>query len=131
VDYVQLEQVLWNVLQNALKYTPPGSPLMVTARQQATCLVLCIGDRGPGIPTSERTRVFEKFYRVPHAQQAGLSGAGLGLAICKGLVEAHGGDIAILDRKGGGTLINISLPLQADASNKEQANGPSPYLSDR
>ena len=72
VDYVQLEQVLWNVLQNALKYAPPGSPLTITARQQATVLLLCIGDQRPGIPASERTRVFEKFYRLPQTQPAGL-----------------------------------------------------------
>jgi two-component system sensor histidine kinase KdpD len=126
VDYVQLEQVLWNVLQNALKYAPSGSPLTITARQQATCLLLCIGDRGPGIPASERARVFEKFYRLPQTQQAGLPGAGLGLAICKGFVEAHGGDIAILDRNDGGTLVTIRLPLHADASNKEQTLWPQP-----
>ena len=76
--------------------------------------------RGPGIPASERARVFEKFYRLPQTQQAGLPGAGLGLAICKGFVEAHGGDIAILDHNGGGALVTIRLPLHADATNKEQ-----------
>jgi two-component system sensor histidine kinase KdpD len=126
VDYVQLEQVLWNVLQNALKYALPDSPLTITACQEATCLLLCIGDRGPGIPASERARVFEKFYRLPQTQQAGLPGAGLGLAICKGFVEAHGGDITILDRNGGGALVTIRLPLHADATNKEQTLWPQP-----
>jgi two-component system sensor histidine kinase KdpD len=120
VDYVQLEQVLWNVLQNALKYAPPTSPLTVTARQEATSVVLRIGDRGPGIPANERARVFEKFYRLPQTQQAHLPGAGLGLAICKGFVEAHGGEIAILDHDGGGTLVAIGLPLHADVTTKEQ-----------
>ena len=126
VDYVQLEQVLWNVLQNALKYAPPDSPLTITARQEATCVMLCIGDRGPGIPASERARVFEKFYRLPQTQPASLPGAGLGLAICKGFVEAHGGDIAILDHNGGGALVTIRLPLHADATNKEQILWPQP-----
>jgi two-component system sensor histidine kinase KdpD len=126
VDYVQLEQVLWNVLQNALKYAPPDSPLTIEVRQEATYLMLCIGDRGPGIPTSERARVFEKFYRLPQTQQASLPGAGLGLAICKGFVEAHGGDIAILDHNGGGALVTIRLPLHADVSNKEQTLWPRP-----
>jgi two-component system sensor histidine kinase KdpD len=117
VDYVQLEQVLWNVLQNALKYAPPSSPITITASQQATCLMLRIADRGPGIPASERVRIFEKFYRLPQAQQSGLPGAGLGLAICKGFVEAHGGDISIHDRAGGGALVSIQLPLHADAGN--------------
>jgi two-component system sensor histidine kinase KdpD len=115
VDYVQLEQVLWNLLQNALTYAPPGSPLTIEAGRQATSLVLSIGDRGPGIPIAERARVFEKFYRLAQSQAAGLYGAGLGLAICKGLVEAHGGEIAILDRDGGGLLVSIQLPLHTDA----------------
>jgi two-component system, OmpR family, sensor histidine kinase KdpD len=120
VDYVQLEQVLWNVLQNALKYAPSNSPLTIIVHLEASRLMLCIGDRGPGIPASERARVFEKFYRLPQTQQASLPGAGLGLAICKGFVEAHGGEIAILDHDGGGTLVTIGLPLHADATNKEQ-----------
>jgi two-component system sensor histidine kinase KdpD len=120
VDYVQLEQVLWNVLQNAFKYAPPNSPLTVMARQEATCVLLCIGDRGPGIPASERVRVFEKFYRLPQTHQANLPGAGLGLAICKGFVEAHGGEIAICDHDGGGALVTIRLPLHADTTTKEQ-----------
>jgi two-component system, OmpR family, sensor histidine kinase KdpD len=119
VDYVQLEQVLWNVLQNALKYAPPSSPLTITVHQKFSSLMLSIGDRGPGIPARERARVFEKFYRLPQTQQAGLPGAGLGLAICKGFVEAHGGNIAICDHNGGGTLVTIDLPLHVDATNKE------------
>jgi two-component system sensor histidine kinase KdpD len=116
VDYVQLEQVLWNVLQNALKYTPPNSALTLTAYLQANRMRLCIGDRGPGIPLDEHARVFQKFYRLPHTQHAGLPGAGLGLAICKGLVEANGGVIAISNRDGGGVLVTIDLPLNIDTA---------------
>ena len=127
VDYVQLEQVLWNLLQNALTYAPPGSSLLIEATQQANAIVLCVGDRGPGIPPDERARVFEKFYRLPQAQPAGLHGAGLGLAICKGLVEAHGGEITLLDRAGGGTLVTIRLPLDVVATlDKEQTRWPQP-----
>jgi two-component system, OmpR family, sensor histidine kinase KdpD len=126
VDYIQLEQVLWNLLQNALTYAPPESPLTIEARLQTTSLMLSVGDRGPGIPAGEQARVFEKFYRLPQSQAAGLHGAGLGLAICKGLVEAHGGEIAILDRDGGGLLVNIQLPLHADAADKESPLWPQP-----
>jgi two-component system, OmpR family, sensor histidine kinase KdpD len=127
VDYVQLEQVLWNLLQNALAYAPPGSPVLIAATQQADSIMLHIGDHGPGIPLDERTRVFEKFYRLPQAQPAGLHGAGLGLAICKGVIEAHGGEIAILDRAGGGTLVTIRLPLEVvDPIDKEQTRCPQP-----
>ena len=124
VDYVQLEQVLWNLLQNALAYAPPDSPLLIEAIQRADSLVLCVGDRGPGIPIDERARVFEKFYRLPQVPPAGLNGAGLGLAICKGVIEAHGGEIAIHDRDGGGTLVTIRLPLEVDTIDKEQMRWP-------
>jgi len=88
---------------------------------------LCVGDRGPGIPIDERTRVFEKFYRLPQTQPAGLHGAGLGLAICKGVVEAHGGEITLLDRAGGGTLVTVRLPLDVvDTLDKEQTRWPQP-----
>jgi two-component system, OmpR family, sensor histidine kinase KdpD len=126
VDYVQLEQVLWNVLQNALTYAPPASALLIEATQQAGSIVLCIGDRGPGIPIDERERVFEKFYRLPQAQPAGLHGAGLGLAICKGVVEAHGGEISLAERAGGGTLVTVRLPLEVDTIDKEQTRWPQP-----
>jgi len=74
----------------------------------------------------EFTPVFEKFYRLPQAQPAGLHGAGLGLAICKGVVEAHGGEIMLSDRAGGGTLATIRLPLDTDAIDKEHPRWPQP-----
>jgi two-component system sensor histidine kinase KdpD len=114
VDYVQLEQVLWNLIQNALKYSPPDSPLTITAALEQDVLLLSIGDRGAGIPIAERTRVFERFYRFQPPDQARVPGAGVGLTICKGLIEAHGGQIAIQGRDGGGTLIQIRLPLEVD-----------------
>ncbi|KPV53758.1 hypothetical protein SE17_07715, partial [Kouleothrix aurantiaca] len=114
-----LEQVLWNVLQNALIYTPAATPIMIAAELHPGTLELQVGDRGPGIPAGEHTRVFEKFYRPAHAHPASLQGAGVGLAICKGLIEAHAGTIAIFDRVGGGTLVRIRLPLHADIPQKE------------
>ena len=111
VDYVQIEQVLWNVLHNALTYAPAGSPICVSVAQSADALLVTVGDRGPGVPAAERTRVFEKFYRLTQSEQAKIPGAGLGLAICKGLVEAHGGQIALGGRSGGGALVTIRLPL--------------------
>ena len=114
VDYVQLEQVIWNLLQNAMKYAPGDSPLMIAATTTSTTLRLCVGDRGPGIPEADRERVFEKFYRVQSADQARVPGAGIGLAICKGLIEAHAGQIQIREREGGGTLVRVTLPLNID-----------------
>jgi two-component system sensor histidine kinase KdpD len=123
VDYVQIEQVVWNVLQNALKYSPPGSPLVITAELAGTVVALRISDHGPGVPVEERERVFAKFYRYQHPDQARVPGSGVGLTICKGLVEAHGGQIAFSEHHGGGALVEIQLSLQIDPaipSGKEQ-----------
>ena len=114
VDYTQIEQVLWNLVQNAVKYSPPGSPLGIAASLKDATLCLAVADRGPGIPLGERARVFEPFYRLQAGPNARVAGTGIGLAICKGLVEAHGGQITIHGRDGGGTLVRIGLPLHLD-----------------
>lgn len=116
VDYVQLEQVLWNVVQNALKYSPAGSPISIAVAVRDNALSINIGDRGPGIAPEQRTRVFEKFYRLSQNGRDQIPGTGIGLAICKGLIEANGGSIAILGREGGGTLVEICLSLQEIAA---------------
>jgi two-component system sensor histidine kinase KdpD len=116
IDYVQIEQVLWNILENARKYSPPGTPITIAVAAREQVLQIQIGDRGPGIPADERVRVFEKFYRLPQQNGERVPGSGIGLAICKGLVEAHGGQITILGREGGGTLVEIGLPLSYAAA---------------
>jgi len=112
VDYLQLEQVLWNIIQNALNYSPSDSPITIVVAVQDNALLIHVGDRGPGIAPEQRTQVFEKFYRLPQAHGEHIPGTGIGLAICKGLIEAHCGRIAILGREGGGTLVEIALPMQ-------------------
>jgi two-component system, OmpR family, sensor histidine kinase KdpD len=112
VDYVQLEQVVWNILQNALNYSPSDSPITIAVAVQDSALLIHLGDRGPGIAPEQRTQVFEKFYRLPQANGEHIPGTGIGLAICKGLIEAHRGRIAIHGREGGGTLVEIALPMQ-------------------
>lgn len=111
VDYIQIEQVLWNVMENAAKYAPPHSHIAVTARQQDGAIQLRISDGGPGIPVDQHERVFDKFYRLSHGDHAQVAGAGLGLAISKGLVEAHGGQITLENNHEGGTVVIISLRL--------------------
>ncbi len=104
-----MNQVLVNVLDNAVKYSPPGTPIMVDASLQADGIWLSIADEGIGIPPEDLERVFNKFFRVQRPD--GVSGTGLGLSICKGIVEAHDGRIWAENRADGGTLIKIVLPV--------------------
>lgn len=107
VDPVFFEQVLVNLLDNTLKYTPAGSPLTWTVTKEGTHVVLSLHDRGPGIPPELAERIFEKFTR---GETAGVPGSGLGLAICRGVVQAHGGSIQALTAPEGGGLFRIRLP---------------------
>jgi two-component system sensor histidine kinase KdpD len=109
-DSALAEQVVINLLENATKYSPPGGPVDVAAREEGGRVELEVSDRGPGVPEGDTTRIFEKFYRV-HEHEGG--GVGLGLAICKGIVEAHGGTIRVLPRTGGGATFRFTLPLGA------------------
>lgn len=113
VDYLQIDQVLANLLENAVRYTPPGSPIEVSAQCAEGQVAFCVADRGPGLPHSELTRIFDKFYRVlSPGRRAGSypMGSGLGLAVCKGLVEAHGGCIRAQVRPEGGLAVSVALP---------------------
>jgi two-component system sensor histidine kinase KdpD len=110
MDFVLIAQVLANLLDNALKYSPREKPVEVAARVAGDRLELSVADRGSGIPPEELERVFDKFYRVHRAEDA--IGTGLGLAISKGIVEAHRGTIEAANRPGGGTVIRLTLPLQ-------------------
>jgi two-component system sensor histidine kinase KdpD len=109
MDFVLIVQVLVNLLDNAIKYSPRPSPIQLSARIVADALEIRVADRGIGIPAEDLTRVFDKFYRVQRPD--GVTGTGLGLAICKGIIEAHGGKIRAENREGGGTLVTLSLPL--------------------
>ncbi len=117
LDQVLIVQVVDNLLTNAAKYSPPGSPIEIEVRTDRTAVAIQVADRGPGISASDRERIFEKFYRVE--QPGNPSGTGLGLAICKGIVEAHRGRIEAEPRAGGGTMIIFTLPLQQQAPGSE------------
>lgn len=109
MDELLMEQVLVNLLDNATKYSPPGAPIEVRAAESDGRLVVEVADRGPGLPPEDLNRVFEKFYRA--TSTARKPGAGLGLAICRGIIEMHGGDLVAENRPGGGTLFRFRLPL--------------------
>jgi len=108
MDFVLITQTLVNVLDNALKYSPAEAPVTVRAEARDRDLDIVVTDRGIGIPSGDLDRVFEKFYRGP---QTGVTGSGLGLSICKGFVEAHGGRIRAERQSTGGTLVRLTLPL--------------------
>ncbi len=108
-DFALIAQVLVNILENAVKYSPTGSPIDVNAGEDGSTVHIEVADRGVGIPPEETVHVFEKFYRVQRPEN--VSGSGLGLSISKGIIDAHGGKIFALPRAGGGTVIAIELPL--------------------
>lgn len=113
MDFVLIVHVLVNLLDNALKYSPEGSPLEIRAGLESNELCISVLDRGIGIPNDDLNRVFDKFYRVQRPRQAQVAGTGLGLAISKGIIEAHGGRIWAKAREGGGTVITFALPQEA------------------
>jgi two-component system sensor histidine kinase KdpD len=111
-DSVLMEQVLVNLLDNAAKYSPANSKIDMSARADATAITVTVADRGPGVPPDQREHIFEKFVRGRDA--ARKPGVGLGLAICRAVVAAHGGRIWVDDRPGGGAVFSFSLPREAE-----------------
>jgi signal transduction histidine kinase len=113
-DATRLQQVLTNLLANAARYAPACGRVSVVLEREPGVLVIAVEDEGPGVPPAERAKVFEKFYRTADAQQQSKKGLGLGLAICRDLVVAHGGRIWVEDAPSGGARFAFTLPL-ADA----------------
>jgi two-component system sensor histidine kinase KdpD len=116
LDPILIEQVLVNLIENAIRYTPTQSPIEVGVEADNEQLIVSVGDRGPGIPSHELDRVFESFYRVGQQEKGDTRamaghGSGLGLAVCQGFVKAHGGSIWAENRQGGGAIFQFSLPL--------------------
>lgn len=110
VDANLVVQTFVNLLDNVEKYTPPGTAVRITARAEDDVVRVTVDDEGPGLPRAERGRLFDKFQR---GQDEGtVVGAGLGLAICRAIVRAHGGDIVAGDRPGGGARFQFTLPTR-------------------
>ncbi len=114
VDAVLMEQVLLNLIENAIKYTPSGSPIDIEANATPESFRITVVDYGPGLSKETMTNLFDKFYRGnPESEQ---SGVGLGLALCKAIINAHGGQICAANRAGKGAEFIIDLPLTAGPS---------------
>jgi two-component system sensor histidine kinase KdpD len=121
-DYVEIDQVLSNLIENAVKYTPPGSEIRVGVTRQRDSVAVEVLDTGPGIPPGALPRLFDAFYRA-HRDGAGVKGSGLGLAVAKGLIEAHGGRITAENRPEGGARFAFTLPVSAETKGALAAGG--------
>jgi signal transduction histidine kinase len=112
-DSDRIRQVLVNLLDNAIRFSPPGGTVTVGVSSSSGSVIVSVQDHGPGIPTAEQSRVFERFYRADKSRARdarGTGGAGLGLAIAQALVEAHGGHISLESREDQGTTVRFTLP---------------------
>jgi len=110
LDYIEIDQVLSNLVENAVRHTPAGTEIEIDAHVEDGSVVIEVGDNGPGIPAEALARIFDPFVRlsVPDSR----SGLGLGLAVARGLVEAHGGHLGAQRRPGGGVTFRFTLPLE-------------------
>jgi two-component system sensor histidine kinase KdpD len=115
VDGELIEVALRQLVDNALKYSPAGSPVSLAAESKDGRVIVSVSDRGPGIPEAEQSRIFEKFYRAEASRQ--IPGAGLGLVIAREIIHAHGGEIWVDSKPGEGSTFQFSLP----SATKEQA----------
>jgi len=126
IDALQIEQVLTNLIENAAKYSPSGTEITVSARgvdaeDAGRELRLAVSDQGPGIPSTEQAEIFDKFYRIAGSGRL-AGGTGMGLAIVKGLVEAHGGRIELTSSSDKGSTFTVVLPMQSSQRLAERSS---------
>src|SRR5581483_5617239 len=110
MDVDRIAEVLMQLLENATKYSPAGTPIHISAELQGGSVVTSIADHGPGIDDIEQSMIFEKFYRGRN-QRVTIQGTGMGLAIAKAIVALHGGTIWVTSQLGHGSVFSFSLPL--------------------
>jgi two-component system KDP operon response regulator KdpE len=131
VDPLRIEQVLRNLLENAVKFSPPGSKIRILAERQAEDILVSVVDQGIGIREEHQTRIFDRFYQADQMAASRSSGVGLGLHICRELVTAHGGRIWSSSELGRGTTLFFTLPLNALASNGSVRPAPAREVSEK
>lgn len=120
-DARRIEQVVANLVDNAAKYSPAGTPITVRAKKQDAEVIVSVEDRGRGIAPEHLDHIFERFYQIGNSRDSGRHGIGLGLAICRGLVEAQGGRIWVESRAGKGSVFYFSLPTVSGDGFREEA----------
>lgn len=120
LDVQRIEQVLVNLIHNAIKFTPAGGRVRVAARRETSRVIVSVGDTGVGIPLEDQSRLFERFYKSDKARRT--EGTGLGLAIVKQIVHWHGGDIAVESRPGEGATFTFWLPISRKKARKRARN---------
>ncbi|NJP38256.1 ATP-binding protein [Alkalicoccus luteus] len=131
-DGERMQQVLTNLISNAVKFSPAGGKVKVTLAAKDDTLQLSVSDEGLGIPESEKARLFQKFQRIDQSDRRNIGGTGLGLAICREIVEKHGGRISVESEEGKGSVFNVELPLresgQAVDGREQAANGETVFI---
>ena len=110
-DELRVKRILHNLLENAVKYSPQGGEIGVTARAEDERLVISISDQGIGISAEDQLAIFSPFHRLEESMRQGITGIGLGLLVCRRLVEAHGGRIWVESEPGRGSTFYFTLPL--------------------
>ena len=114
MDFERIREVLTHLVENAAKYSEQGTPIVISAAREARNIAVSVADQGPGIDSLEQTLIFDKFYRGKN-QRYSAAGTGMGLAICKVIVETHGGTIGVVSQLGKGSVFTFTLPLRAAA----------------
>ena len=112
MDARLIVQVLINLVDNAVKYTPPGSTITVGARRDGPMVRIEVADDGPGVPDEAKERLFDMFYTAQGKRGDGRRGLGLGLSLCRSIVNAHGGDISVRDNQPAGTVFSFTLKAE-------------------
>jgi signal transduction histidine kinase len=113
-DQDRLEQVMTNLISNAIKFTPEGGQVTVQSHHEAGQWHFTVQDTGIGIPEADLPRLFDRFYRASNARESEIQGTGLGLYVCKAIVEQHGGQIGLDSREGAGTTAWFTVPVSSE-----------------
>ncbi len=118
-DEHRLQEVIYNLLDNAVKYSPPEGGIVLAAERLGEAVRISVSDEGPGIPARDLPRIFERFYRADKARSRQLGGTGLGLSIVKHIMQLHGGQVEAASEPGHGTTISLLLPIQPPADSTD------------